>query len=275
MSDLIRIDGTLYTGCDKTGQIYSLDEEGGSVEPVVTLYEGHPDEADESKSRFKIEWISEFGDQIYVGSHGRSDEKGRSVMKEVKVLTRSWEWVDSIDLSETYDALAGEAGTGGKGFLCHEAVTYNPNTSRWYFFPRKLYPDQDFDMDLYQNETGTNLLLTTDSDFGDIQVHTIGEVDPSTGYAAIAFLPEPYQHLAVLVKTRESTDGELGTYIVLVDTESQELLGEEFEVSTDAKYEGIECTGLEDEEGGEDADEGGDDAEEGGEDAEEGGEDEE
>jgi len=249
LSDLCQYKGKLLTGDDRTGIIYSVrpgDHEGAHhLKVCCTLAGGQPDAP--TADAFKIEWMTEYDDKLYVGSHGREGKPG--TMFEVKVCEDDGDglkWVQTLDWKHNYLKLYEARNIKyPPGYQAYEGVEYHDGA--WWFLPRKEHtsddPHEKFDYTLYQNATGSNAVIKCDSDISESlnvkKCKTIGELNKAIGVSSFTFLRD---NLAAVVRTLETDQNKLCSYLWIVDLKS----GKEFPLANNViadneKIEGVTC----------------------------------
>ncbi|XP_068007394.1 soluble calcium-activated nucleotidase 1 isoform X2 [Melanerpes formicivorus] len=126
-------------------------------------------------------------------------------------------------------------GTVGKGYLIHESASWSDTLQRWFFLPRRA-SHQRYD-EQADERRGTNLLLSSTQDFGDVTVGRVGEVVPTHGFSSFKFIPNTDDQIIVALKSEED-GGRVATYIMAFTLDGRFLLPETRIGSV--KYEGIE-----------------------------------
>ncbi|MDN5864853.1 MAG: hypothetical protein L0I62_06510 [Gammaproteobacteria bacterium] len=177
-SELVLFGERMLAFDDRTGLVCEV-REGHQLVPRQILMTGCGDEAFKG---FKSEWATLKGDQIVVGSHGRSRP-----LEWIKRLDRSYQ-VHSHDWHEPYRRIREALGIGPDGYVIHEAAEWHPGHERWYFFPRKI-STEPFDEAVDERERGGNTLIIADESFADIRTLEVGERVPERGVSSFKLIP--------------------------------------------------------------------------------------
>merc|ERR1711871_1849772 len=112
--------------------------------------------------------------------------------------------IHNIDWTPVYSALRSKTNTSFPGYLWHEAVHFDPRSRKWIFLPRKS--SQSIPYTPKGDEVqGSNLLLVANEDFSDIDVRTIGDIEPEYGFSSLRKLPGTAQTY-VAIKVKELSD---------------------------------------------------------------------
>jgi len=222
LSELVNFNNRLLTFDDRTGTVFEIIQDKPAVIPLYTLKDG---DGTASKG-FKAEWGTVKDDVIYVGGPGREWTNSAG-----EIVNHDAQWVKVIDLKghveniswvHVYQALRVATGTEYPGYLIHESVRFHPLLRRWFFLPRrasKLAYDGAED-----EKRGTNLIITTNEEFGDIKVSTVGPLIGTHGFSSFVFLPGREDELAAL-KSVEVVDVN-ETYITVFNLDGRILLPE-------------------------------------------------
>jgi len=225
LSELVTYEGRLLAMCDYTGLIFKLDTayppEG--VQPKVFQRWAIADGNGEKVKPCKLEWATVKDGLLWVGSVGKEwvNAQGETVHRDaewVKTIDKMGR-VRNIDWGNIYAALrfAGNA----TEYLWHEAIHFCPRNRKWYVLPRKRSITAKYDP-VTDEQMGTNILLIASEDFRDIQVQTIGPLQPDRGFTALRKIPGTNDHFLAL-KVREVGD-ETATWITAFDTNGNMLL---------------------------------------------------
>jgi len=233
LSELVTFDGKLLTVDDRTGIVYEIVED--QVVPWVILADGNG----RMNKGFKAEWATVKDQTLYVGGHGTE-----FISREGVIINYNPQWiktvsvtgeVDHINWREKYLALAKTAGIEFPGYITHEAGVWSDVHQKWFFLPRKcsdcLYDDDE------DEQKCTNLLITCDDNFENIQVSKVGEIVPSHGFSSFKFVPGTDDQVIVAIKSEEV--GDSAASFILAFTVEGEILLPETKIA-DVKYEGLE-----------------------------------
>lgn len=177
-SELIMFGTRLLAFDDRTGLVCEVRERQNLV-PRQILMTGCGDEAFKG---FKSEWATLKGNEVVVGSHGKT-----AAESWVKALDYDYR-VRSVNWNERYQRMRDALNVGSNGYVIHEAGEWHAGHQRWCFFPRKI-SDQPFDEAVDERERGGNKLLVADEDFNDIEVIEVGERIPDRGVSSIKLIP--------------------------------------------------------------------------------------
>ena len=117
----------------------------------------------------------------------------------------------------------------------HESAAWSDIHKKWFFLPRRASKEQyDENKD---EKRATNLMFIADEDFINIEVKTIGQVNPTHGFSSFKFIPGTEDRAIVALKSKEDS-GSIASYILAFDIDGNMLM-EERKIG-DVKYEGIE-----------------------------------
>ncbi|XP_065340979.1 soluble calcium-activated nucleotidase 1 [Cloeon dipterum] len=238
LSELVTFNGKLLTADDRTGVIYQILDHGGQkprVVPWVLLADGDG----RAGKGFKSEWATCANGRLWVGGLGKewTTSKGELVNYDPMWVKRVAPdgGVEHVDWSKNYEKIRHACGISFPGYLIHEAVNWSERHKRWFFLPRRASKERyDEEKDEHM---GTNLLITADAAFQDIQVSEVGPLVPSHGFSSFKFLPGTDDEVIVALKSEED-QGKSATYLT-VFTVKGEVLYAETKVA-DKKFEGIE-----------------------------------
>lgn len=121
------------------------------------------------------------------------------------------------------------------GYLIHESASWSDTLQRWFFLPRRASHQRYSES--ADEQRGTNLLLSSTQDFGDVTVGRVGEVVPTHGFSSFKFIPDTDDQIIVALKSEED-NGKISSYIMAFTLDGRFLLPETRIGSV--KYEGIE-----------------------------------
>jgi len=233
LSELSVFNGNLLTVDDRTGVVYRIQE--GHVIPWVILSDG-----DGTKTKgFKAEWSTMKEGQLWVGGLGKEWTNTQGDLENydpmwVKIVGIEGQ-VQHRDWTHNYKAVRAAVGVTWPGYMIHEAVCWSPIRRRWVFLPRRVSKER-YD-DVSDERMGTNLLITADEHFSDIQTFRLGPLDPTHGFSSFKFLPGSKDNIIVALKSEE-VEGKTATYLTVITMEGRVLL-QETKIG-DRKFEGIE-----------------------------------
>jgi len=233
LSELVVFNGGLITVDDRTGVVYRIED--GKVIPWVILSDG-----DGSKTKgFKAEWSSMKEGELWVGGLGKewTTQQGELANYDpmwVKVIGVGGQ-VQHRDWTHNYLAVRAAVGVVWPGYMIHEAVCWSPVRRRWVFLPRRVGKERY--NDVVDERMGTNLLITANEEFSDIQVSHVGPLQPTHGFSSFKFIPDSKDEILVALKSEE-VEGKVSTYMTVITMEGRVLM-EETRIG-DKKYEGIE-----------------------------------
>jgi soluble calcium-activated nucleotidase 1 len=179
-SELLKWDRHMLVFDDRTGIVGELRGVNHMIIPRQMLMTGSGDEAQKG---FKCEWATLVGDELVVGSHGKSRRE-----EWIKRIGPRDYVVRSEDWSHVYQRMREACGVGEEGYLIHEAAEWHPWRERWYFFPRKV-STEPFHPPTDEREKGNNLLIEADAGFCDISVREVGLPTPDRGPSSIKLVP--------------------------------------------------------------------------------------
>ncbi|TRY83197.1 hypothetical protein DNTS_033943 [Danionella cerebrum] len=206
LSELVVFNGKLYSVDDRTGVVYNIEG-----------LKAH----------------------LYVGGLGKE-----WTTTSGEILNNNPEWVKVVGVHgdvqhhnwvPKYNALRSAAGINPPGYLIHESAAWSDTLQRWFFLPRRASRERYEEM--ADERRGTNLMLRCSSDFQDIQVSSVGPLEPTHGFSSFKFIPNTDDQIIVALKSEEDA-GKIGTYIVAFTLDGRILLPET--KIGDVKYEGLE-----------------------------------
>ncbi len=224
-SELVMFGKHLMTFDDRTGLVCEIRRQNQLV-PRQILMTGS---GDEKFKGFKSEWATLKGNDLIVGSHGKSPEQ-----EWIKIIGRNYA-LTSVNWQHNYQALREAAGVGEQGYLVHEAAEWHPLWHKWLFFPRKL-SRQPFDPQHDQTQCGNNQLFIVSEDFSDIRIVQVGEVIGERGVSSFKLLPG-HPNECIGLKSVE-VGNRTETYFFAFDLDGNVLLPDT--LVGDYKCEGIE-----------------------------------
>lgn len=226
LSELVTFGARLLAPDDRTGLLFDISR--GSAVPWVWLSALQGDAAP-----MKVEWATVKDGLLYVGGNGKEycrkaarPQRTAEVSTPLDCSDQKPMWVASIestgriihhDWSGRYASLRKHTGHGWPGWMLHEAVRWSDVHRRWFFAPRRASTEA------YTSSgarvAGTNLLISTSEEFGDIQVASLGAKVPLRGFSSFAFVPGTGdRHLVALktVETAELVESYFGVYDIEV-----------------------------------------------------------
>ncbi|XP_071444540.1 soluble calcium-activated nucleotidase 1 [Hetaerina americana] len=233
LSELTVYNGKLITFDDRTGVIYEIDS--NKLIPWVIL----PDGDGRASKGFKSEWAAVKQRLLYIGGLGKEWTTSTGELlnlnpQYIKTISTAGE-TTHIDWHEKYNSLRRAVGIEFPGYIIHEAVAWSEIHKKWFFLPRRSSKEK---YDENEDEMkGTNMILTANEQFTDIQVTYVGEVIPTHGFSSFKFIPNTDDEIIVAIKSEENK-GKVASYIMAFSIKGQILL-QETKIG-DVKYEGIE-----------------------------------
>eukprot|EP00930_Biecheleria_cincta_P015808 TRINITY_DN13059_c0_g1_i1.p1 TRINITY_DN13059_c0_g1~~TRINITY_DN13059_c0_g1_i1.p1 ORF type:complete len:362 (-),score=68.65 TRINITY_DN13059_c0_g1_i1:61-1146(-) len=240
LSDLIRYDGKLLAMCDITGLVFEVDPETSTAFQRLALADGNG----KVLKPYKSEWATIKDGVLLIGSMGREWVGDQGQIEHfdsqwIKSIDKNGK-VESINWRPVFEALRTASNTTSPGYLWHEAVIWDAWLRRWVVLPRKASQDSPYTPQ--DDETrGTNLLLIASEDFSEIEVRTLGPLEPEWGFAALRKVPgtnDTYAALKVL-EVGDRTETKLAVF----DLRGNMLLDPPFQHVDSVKYEGLEFLG--------------------------------
>lgn len=138
--------------------------------------------------------------------------------------------------------------------MIHESAQWSEIHRKWFFMPRFVFMFQFNQLfanfrraskEMYNEaddeKRGTNLLLTADDSFSQVEVHHIGtEGDGARGFAAFQFVPGTNDDLIVALKSEEFDGKPVASYLTVFRLSDHHILLEESKLNGAHKFEGIE-----------------------------------
>lgn len=233
LSELITFNGKLYTVDDRTGFVYEIWKK--QVIPWVVLTDGDG----RQMKGFKCEWATVKDGRMYVGGLGKE-----WTTTDGEVVNLNPQWVKSIgpsgdvqhhDWSSNYNALRKKTGTYLPGYMIHESGVWSSIHQRWFFLPRRASSERY--EELKDEQRASNLMLTADEEFQNIDVSHIGDLNPTHGFSSFKFIPGTNHNMIVALKSEEDGDNK-ATYILVFNIDGK-ILVPETKIG-DKKFEGIE-----------------------------------
>ena len=123
--------------------------------------------------------------------------------------------------------------------MIHEAVMWSKEQNKWIFLPRRASKNQYNDVE--DEEHGTNMMITANEQFGNINVIKIGNLDePTHGFSTFKFVPDSKETVIVSLKSEEYK-GKIASYIMVFKSKDGTIILPETFVGS-RKYEGLEFT---------------------------------
>lgn len=235
LSELVHFNGNILTFDDKTGTVYRIIDNQVQVWVTLTSCEGSKNEG------FKSEWATVKNEQLYVGSAGypwtptddNETEPHNCGPQWIRIIDKTGK-IQNINWKSNYNKV--QRGTKCKGYITHESIVWSDIQKKWFFAPRKCSAEA-FDKDR-NNQIGSNILISTDEKFGNINVVEVGELMPSRGISTFKFLPHSDDTIVVALKTFED-EKSFHTYITLFGINGYVYL-QDTQISKEDKYEGID-----------------------------------
>jgi soluble calcium-activated nucleotidase 1 len=245
----------LLTFCDRTGEVLEVradvKDDGDAFEPLagqaveinvkVRSGPGGPP--------LKLEWTTQKGTQLVIGSTGRSHVNEDGSVNEdeswVAVLQDDMMGIQYINAQEHYRVLGGVLGCTALGsFASHEGCRWSQIHSMWFFMPRKIKRLKDSPvvfkplMLAVPDTAGDELWGKWDAD-------SIIVAEPSLpgngkrGCSDFSFIPGTNDcHMIVLRTEEEAGQHSLITFASVIDLRGNVLMDEE-KVRGHRKYEGL------------------------------------
>jgi len=238
LSDLKSFDGRLLSVDDRTGIIYAINRKFEAI-PWVLLNDG-PGNVTKG---FKGEWIASKDRHLYVGGLGKewTTVTGDFVNNNpmwIKIVGPGGD-VQHVDWTKQYKALRSAVGIEYPGYMIHESGQYSEIHKKWFFMPRRASKDTYNEAD--DEKRGTNLLLTADDTFSQIDVHHVGSNgEGSRGYSAFQFIPNTADDLIVALKSEEFEGKPVASYLTVFRLSDGHILLNESKLKGAHKYEGVE-----------------------------------
>lgn len=236
LSTLVHFRHLMLAMCDFTGLVFKIVPGQKHVLQRYAIADGDGNAA----RPMKMEWATVKEGRIWLGGVGKEwNQNG-------VILHRNAEWVKTIDYNgrvENYDwgpvyqALRFAANATAPGYLWHEAVTWDARSNCWIFLPRKRSMEDPYTPEADETK-GTNIVLIASEDFSDIEVRTIGPLEPEYGFTAVRKIPGTVDEFVAL-KVREIGD-ETHTKLVVFDLDGNLYLEPAWEHVSDFKYEGLD-----------------------------------
>eukprot|EP01083_Nonionella_stella_P168464 568773_1 len=188
----------------------------------------------------KTEWATRKGARLYVGSFGKEYTGPGG-----KVLNRNNMWVIDgegrvwhEDWTEKYEKLRSAVSASFPGYLIIEAIEWSDVHARWFVLPRRV-SSEAYD-EVADERRGSNLVMSADENFDDIQVLKVGTLRPTHGFSSFKFLPKSGDSLIAALKTEENeASGTQTTHLMVFQWPSGTVLLDETEIPGGVKFEGL------------------------------------
>ncbi|KAH3872186.1 soluble calcium-activated nucleotidase 1-like [Dreissena polymorpha] len=233
LSELIVFNNRLYTVDDRTGIVYEIRD--NLVIQRFLLTDGNGNEG----KGFKCEWATVKDRRLYVGGLGKE-----WTTTDGEVVNTNPQWVKSIgiagdiqhhDWKGNYNALRAKTNMNLPGYIIHESGVWSSVHQKWFFLPRRA---STFKYEESADEhRASNLMFTASEDFQDIEVSSVGKLNPTHGFSSFKFVPGTKDSVLVALKSEE--DGsKKASYIMVFDIKGNIIL-DETKIG-DKKFEGIE-----------------------------------
>lgn len=236
LSELVVFNGKLYSCDDRTGIVYEVMYNDRKIVPWVILNDGNG----LSAKGFKCEWMTVKDEKLHVGGFGKewTTTTGELVNFDpqwIKVIDVNGV-VTHVDWRNKYLAIRSAVGIQFPGYLIHESAVYSSHHSKWYFLPRRASSTAYNEVE--DERKGTNLFITADDSFTQVDVKTVGPVNPTHGFSSFKFIPGTSDTIIVAIKSMED-EGNIGTFYTVFTVDGKVLLPET-KIESNVKYEGIE-----------------------------------
>lgn len=245
LSELIIFDGKLFTCDDRTGMIYhialSTSSSGSTTAkalPWVFLSDGPGDEV----KGFKCEWMAVKDKILYVGGLGKewTSSDGLTLVNHHPMFVKTVSHFGDVlheDWMKHYVGMRSKAGIHYPGYMIHESAAWSRQRRQWTFLPRRAHAKTYNDKE--DEHHATNLHITADQDFTNVQIKTLGPLKPEHGFSSFKFMPDTRDELVVALKSKE-VDGKLESFIMVYDVLSGATIMDEVTLPGQYKFEGVE-----------------------------------
>ena len=234
LSELCMFNEKLYSVDDRTGVVYQIVN--NEPIPWVILQDGDGI----NKKGFKSEWMTVKDNMLYVGSVGkeRTTTTGDFLNLNpmfVKSITAGGQ-VTHHNWTDHYISIRAKLGIKDPGYVIHEAVTWSHEKKRWFFLPRRMSA-QKYDDEL-DEKRGTNVLISALSDFTEMNVIYVGDLDITHGFSSFKFIPGTHDNIVIALKTKE-VGNDVSSYVTIFDVNTGKIIMHE-QLLDNNKYEGVE-----------------------------------
>jgi soluble calcium-activated nucleotidase 1 len=231
-----------------------VDADGKNV--VLKLGDGSKDKP------LKIEWASQKGGKLVVGSTGKERTDDDSCVVHhgemwVKILEPGTFSVTNIDGTQAFNGLRASANVGpapavgekSAGYMIHESGRWSDVHGRWFFLPRKLSRGT-YD-EIADASKCVNLMLSgpdfapgagINNDYADCLVQPYLGFLELRGCSDFLFVPGTNDCHLFVMRTEESLDGVISTYSSVIDLQGRVLMRES-KIAEDRKFEGAAWVG--------------------------------
>jgi len=237
LSWLCQFNGKLYTGDDRAGVVYSIENK----KAVARMVLGDGDGTEEKG--FKSEWAAVKDDMMFIGSFGKewSNDQGEIVNNNpqwVKIVDKFGS-ITHVDWRDAYEAMRKESGYSYPGYLFHEAAAWNPSLRKWVFIPRRTSKEK-YNPELDETKGG-KLIIIADENFKNIKTAQIDTkmspdgINPK-GYSDIKFVPGQPNDIVALRSMEYQ--GVTKSWITVFNINGKVLMEDVF--IDEYKFEGVE-----------------------------------
>jgi len=255
LSELTLYNDRLLTFDDRTGNVYEiLSRDGGEdsyVVPRLVITEGQGD----TDKGMKWEWATNKGNFLYMGSMGKEyTNPDGSVANTnnlwVVVVSPNGE-VRRQDWTAEFNFVREALGASTPGYIINEAILWSEHLKKWIFLPRRISSDA-YDENVDERKGGTKLVLV-DENFSKATVVDIkfDQQDALRGFSTFAFVPGTQDSHALAIRSVEEdcVGGEEDvckqrSYFVVFDVQTGDILMNDVQHETPAKFEGVEFVNV-------------------------------
>ena len=141
------------------------------------------------------------------------------------------------DWMKRYVDMRAAAGIHYPGYMIHESAAWSRRWQQWTFLPRRAHEGRYDDKE--DEHHATNMKITANADFNDINLRTLGPLKPEHGFSSFKFIPDTDDELVVALKSKE-VDGNLASFIMVYDVTTGATIMDEVTIPGSYKFEGIE-----------------------------------
>eukprot|EP00931_Biecheleriopsis_adriatica_P047812 TRINITY_DN27594_c0_g1_i1.p1 TRINITY_DN27594_c0_g1~~TRINITY_DN27594_c0_g1_i1.p1 ORF type:complete len:446 (+),score=84.73 TRINITY_DN27594_c0_g1_i1:32-1339(+) len=250
-STLEVFEGKLLTACDRTGNVDELiPQDGGKTFDVQPLRDTQGNAVvchlgDGKKDKpLKAEWCTQKDGKLLIGSTGkeRTDDDGNVVhegeMWVKHISSSSLGIVHHDDWRPRYNTLRKAAiCPHGAGYIVHEACRWSEIHKMWFFLPRKLSRER-YD-EIIDAGKCVNLMLAVpdNGSDSDVLMQSYLTMAATRGCSDFLFVPGTGDCHILVMRTSESLDNDVDTYVSVIDLEANVLMPEQL-IAKNRKFEG-------------------------------------
>jgi soluble calcium-activated nucleotidase 1 len=183
LSELVLFKNKLLTFDDRTGIMFELQNYHNSAPtnlkgkaPTLVPRQLFMEGDGSTDKGMKVEWATVKDGLLWVGSFGKEyTSADGSILNNnnlwVKVMSERGV-IQHVNWEDHYNTLRRHLGYDFPSYILHEAITWSPHHRKWFILPRRVSKDA-YD-EAVDEKKGSNLIITCNADFSDIQTTQVG-----------------------------------------------------------------------------------------------------